>query len=215
MINNDEIASIRRDWSLKVLDENSVNKNPFEQFSVWMNEAIEARIVDPNAMTLATADKSGIPSARIVLLKGIDDKGLTFFTNYNSKKGNDLLENPNASIVFFWKELERQVRVAGKVEKLSVKESEEYFKTRPVESQLGAWASKQSTEIPGRKFLENKFEEAKKKFGNENIPLPDFWGGFRILPERFEFWQGRISRLHDRVVYKREKGSWEIARLAP
>jgi len=215
MINNDEIASIRRDWSMKELDEKSVNKNPFEQFSIWMQEAIDAKIVDPNAMTLATADKSGIPSARIVLLKGVDDRGLTFFTNYSSKKGNDLSENPNAAIVFLWKELERQVRVDGEVEKLLKTESEEYFKTRPVESQIGAWASKQSSEIPDRKFLENKFEGEKKKFGSKNIPLPEFWGGFRIIPARFEFWQGRVNRLHDRVVYKKENGKWKIVRLAP
>ncbi len=215
MLNNQEIAELRRDWSLKELDESNVSKNPFDQFSTWMKEAIEAQILDPNAMTLATADKNGIPSARVVLLKSIDEEGLVFFTNYESKKSKDLLENPNASVVFFWKELERQLRVAGAVEKISKKESEEYFKTRPYESKLGAWASKQSSEIPGRKSLEEKFSEMKNKFGENDIPLPDFWGGFRLMPKEFEFWQGRVNRLHDRIAYIKENEKWKIVRLAP
>ena len=215
MINNEEIANLRRNWSLKELDEKNVCKNPFEQFSIWMKEAIEAQIVDPNAMTLATADKYGNPTARIVLLKGIDDKGLIFYTNYESKKSNDLMENPKAAVVFFWKELERQLRVTGNVEKLTRKESEEYFKSRPYESKLGAWTSKQSAEIGNRKSLEEKFEEIKKKFPGEEVPLPDFWGGFRIIPDKFEFWQGRINRMHDRIIYLRNNLDWKITRLAP
>ena len=214
MLNNQELANLRRTWSTRKLDEKSVSKNPVEQFSLWMAEAIEAQILDPNAMTLATVDKDGIPSARIVLLKGIDEKGLVFFTNYGSKKSDDLLQNPKAAVVFFWKELERQLRVMGEVVIISKNESEEYFKSRPYESRIGAWASKQSSIVPDRNYLEEKFEEAKNKFPDD-VPLPDFWGGFRIIPERFEFWQGRISRLHDRVVYKKENENWKIVRLAP
>ncbi len=214
-MNNNEIANLRRDWSLKELDESNVSENPFDQFSIWMQEAIEAKILEPNAMALATANKKGIPSARIVLLKNIDRHGLVFFTNYESKKSKDLMENPNASVVFFWKELERQLRVSGSVEKISKKESEEYFKTRPYKSRLSAWASKQSSEIPGRKSLEEKFSEMKNRFGEDNIPLPDFWGGFRLIPIEFEFWQGRVNRLHDRIVYLKKNDAWKIVRLAP
>ncbi len=215
MLNNEEIANLRRTWSLKELDESKVSKSPFEQFSVWMKEAIDAQILDPNAMTVATADTNGVPSARIVLLKSIDEKGLVFFTNYESRKGKDLTENPKASVVFFWKELERQLRVTGEVEKISKKESEEYFKTRPYESQIGALASKQSSEILDRKSLEEKFEAIKSKYPENKVPLPDFWGGFRIIPNRFEFWQGRPNRLHDRIAYLKEKDKWRIVRLAP
>ena len=213
--NSDEIANIRREWSSRKLDESNVSSNPFGQFSEWMREAIDADILDPNAMTLATADKSGVPSARIVLLKSIDEKGLVFYTNYESKKAKDLLENPRASVVLFWKELERQIRVIGTVEKISQKESEEYFTTRPYESQIGAWASKQSSELKGRESLEKKFVEIKSKYPEGKVPLPDFWGGFRIIPEQFEFWQGRPSRLHDRIAYFKEKVKWKIVRLAP
>ena len=213
--NSDEIANIRREWSSRKLDESNVSSNPFGQFSEWMREAIDADILDPNAMTLATADKSGVPSARIVLLKSIDEKGLVFYTNYESKKAKDLLENPRASVVLFWKELERQIRVIGTVEKISQKESEEYFTTRPYESQIGAWASKQSSELKGRESLEKKFVEIKSKYPEGKVPLPDFWGGFRIIPEQFEFWQGRPSRLHDRIAYIKEKANWKIIRLAP
>jgi pyridoxamine 5'-phosphate oxidase len=215
MINNDDIANLRREWSSRKLDESNVNSNPVGQFSEWMQEAIEVELLDPNAMTLATADKNGIPSARIVLLKSIDEKGLVFFTNYESKKGKDLSENPKVSAVFFWRELERQVRVAGSVEKISKKESEEYFKSRPYESQIGAWASNQSSEVKSRKLLENKFTELREKYPENKVPLPDFWGGFRIIPDYFEFWQGRPNRLHDRIAYLKEKNKWRIARLAP
>ena len=215
MLNNEEITNLRRTWSLKKLDESNVKKSPFEQFSAWMKEAIDAKILDPNAMTIATADKNGVPSARIVLLKSIDEKGLVFFTNYESRKGKDLLENPKASVVFFWKELERQLRVTGTVDKISKKKSEEYFATRPYESQIGALASKQSSEIPDRKSLEVKFAETKNRYPENKVPLPDFWGGFRIIPNRFEFWQGRPNRLHDRIAYLKEKNEWRIVRLAP
>ena len=214
MLNNAELAGLRRTWSARKLDETSVSKNPFEQFSLWMTEAIEAQILDPNAMTLATADKVGIPSARIVLLKGVDEKGLVFFTNYGSRKSADLLANPNAAVVFFWKELERQLRAMGRIERVTKEESEEYFKSRPYDSKIGAWASRQSSVVPGRKYLEEKFEEAKKKFPGE-VPLPDFWGGYMIIPGRFEFWQGRENRMHDRIVYLKNEEDWNIVRLAP
>jgi pyridoxamine 5'-phosphate oxidase len=214
-IENDKIANLRREWSSRKLDESNVNSNPIGQFSEWMQEAIDADLLDVNAMTLATADKNGVPSARIVLLKSIDKKGLVFFTNYGSNKGKDLVENPKASVVFFWKELERQVRVTGTVEKISKKESEEYFKSRPYESQISAWASNQSSEVKSRKVLEEKFAELKKKYPVKKVPLPDFWGGYRINPDRFEFWQGRPNRLHDRIAYLKKKGRWKIVRLAP
>ena len=214
-INNNEIANLRREWSSKKLDESNVSSNPFGQFSEWMREAIDAEILDPNAMTLATADKNGVPSARIVLLKSIDEKGLVFYTNYESKKGKELAENPKASVVFFWKELERQLRIVGAVERISKKESKEYFLTRPYESQIGALVSKQSSEIKNRKSLEEKFEEIKNKYPENKVPLPEFWGGFRIVPDRFEFWQGRPNRLHDRIAYLKEKGKWKIVRLSP
>jgi pyridoxamine 5'-phosphate oxidase len=214
-IENDKIANLRREWSSRKLDESNVNSNPIGQFSEWMQEAIDADLLDVNAMTLATADKNGVPSARIVLLKSIDKKGLVFFTNYESNKGKDLAENPKASVVFFWKELERQVRVTGTVEKILKKESEEYFKSRPYESQISAWASNQSSEVKSRKELEEKFAELKNKYPVKKVPLPDFWGGYRINPDRFEFWQGRPNRLHDRIAYIKEKGRWKIVRLAP
>jgi pyridoxamine 5'-phosphate oxidase len=209
-IENDKIANLRREWSSRKLDETNVNSNPIGQFSEWMQEAIDADLLDVNAMTLATADKNGVPSARIVLLKSIDKKGLVFFTNYESNKGKDLAENPKASVVFFWKELERQVRVTGTVERILKKESEEYFKSRPYESQISAWASNQSSEVKNRKFA-----ELKNKYPVKKVPLPDFWGGYRINPDRFEFWQGRPNRLHDRIAYIKERGKWKIVRLAP
>jgi pyridoxamine 5'-phosphate oxidase len=214
-LENDKIANLRREWSSRKLDESNVNSNPIGQFSEWMQEAIDADLLDVNAMTLATADKNGVPSARIVLLKSIDKKGLVFFTNYESNKAKDLAENPNASVVFFWKELERQVRVKGIVEKISKKESEEYFKSRPYESQISAWVSNQSSEVKNRKVLEEKFAELIKKYPAKKVPLPDFWGGYRIIPDRFEFWQGRPNRLHDRIAYIKEKGKWKIVRLSP
>jgi pyridoxamine 5'-phosphate oxidase len=214
-IENDKIANLRREWSSRKLDESNVNSNPIGQFSEWMQEAIDADLLDVNAMTLATADKNGVPSARIVLLKSIDKKGLVFFTNYESNKGKDLAENPKASVVFFWKELERQVRVTGTVERILKKESEEYFKSRPYESQISAWASNQSSEVKSRKELEEKFAELKNKYPVKKVPLPDFWGGYRINPDRFEFWQGRPNRLHDRIAYIKERGKWKIVRLAP
>ncbi len=215
MMENTEISKIRREYLLRELDESNVHKDPYEQFSLWMEETIKAGVTDPSAMILATSSKESGPSARVVLLKGVDKNGLIFYTNYSSRKAKDLEENPAASVLFFWKELERQVRISGKTEKVSNGLSEEYFHSRPYESQLGAWASEQSSVISGRDFLEKKFEEYKNKFKGEEIPLPPFWGGYMLRPERWEFWQGRENRLHDRVCYLKEKDTWKIVRLAP
>lgn len=215
MMGNTDISKLRRDYLFTDLDENKVKINPFDQFNVWMEEAIKADLIDPSAMILATADKNAVPAVRVVLLKRVDEEGLVFYTNYESKKGKDISENPQASLLFFWKELERQIRISGKVKKVSKKESESYFHSRPYESQLAALASKQSSIIPGRKHLENKFDELKNEFNGKEIPLPAYWGGFKLVPESFEFWQGRENRLHDRISYLKEKNNWEIVRLAP
>jgi len=215
MMKNTEISEIRRDYLYKELDESSIKSDPFEQFSVWMGESLKSNLIDPSAMILATSDKNGIPSVRVVLLKGVDPDGFVFYTNYESRKGKELLENPIASILFFWKELERQIRIEGKVEKISQKESEEYFHSRPIESQLAAWASEQSTVIPDRKYLEERFEELKTKYSGKKIPLPPFWGGLKLVPVHFEFWQGRENRLHDRICYLKENSGWKKERLAP
>lgn len=215
MINNNDISILRRSNALKELSEASVSSNPFTQFSVWMNEAVNSNLLDPNAMILVTASKEGFPSARTVLLKGFDERGFVFYTNYESAKAKDLDENPNAALLFLWVELERQVRISGKVEKISQADSEEYFSSRPRESQLGAWASKQSSVIESREVLETKYEEMKKRFESKEIPLPPFWGGYRVIPQRIEFWQGRESRLHDRICYTLDAGKWKIERLSP
>ncbi len=215
MINNTDLSSLRRNYSLQRFDESTVEVNPFQQFSKWMEEALKSDLLDPTGMALGTANKDGIPAVRMVLLKGFDENGFVFFTNYESHKGSDLINNPNASILFFWKELERQIRITGTIEKTSRQESEEYFHTRPLESQLSAWASRQSSPIPNRKFLENEFEELKLKYGHKQIPLPPFWGGFRLIPNYFEFWQGRENRLHDRISYRIKNDFWDIVRLSP
>jgi pyridoxamine 5'-phosphate oxidase len=215
MIDNKELAQIRRDYSLKALSKKSVKKDPYDQFALWMNEALNSIIIDPNAMTIATVGEDGKPSIRIVLLKQFDHSGFVFYTNYQSKKGTDLGNNPNAVLHFFWRELERQVIIWGKAEKLSAEESAKYFKTRPLESQLSAWASSQSNIIPNREYLEQRFQDLKKEFDKTEVPLPPFWGGFRVVPDKFEYWQGRENRLHDRICYRRTTESWEIVRLAP
>ncbi len=214
-MDNNEISNLRKNYSLKELHKKNVSKNPFEQFSFWFDDAVKANIEQPNAMILATATKDGIPSARVVLLKGLEHDGFKFFTNYNSQKGKELIANPNASLLFFWYELERQIRISGKVEKVSKKESEEYFETRPYESQLGAWASNQSESIANRDYLEKRFNEFKLKYEEGKVPLPPYWGGFKLLPYSFEFWQGRENRLHDRIRYVKEKNEWKIERLSP
>lgn len=210
------IADIRRDYSLKTLSETEVAENPFLQFADWWQQAIESEIDEVNAMTLATASLEGVPSARIVLLKGYDEKGFVFYTNYESAKGQELAENPRASLLFFWKELERQVRITGLVEKVSATESDEYFLSRPTGSQIGAWASPQSHVIENRSWLENRVKELETKFSTEQLTRPAHWGGYRIKPVIIEFWQGRKSRLHDRIQYTlQENNSWKIERLAP
>ncbi len=215
MMVNTKISGIRRDYSLTELNESNIDKNPFIQFSLWMEDTINSGLIDPSAMILATADKKAIPSVRVVLLKGVNEKGFVFYSNYESRKGKDLMENPNASLLFFWKELERQIRISGKVIKLTHKESEIYFHSRPYESQLAAWASEQSRVIPNRNYLDEKFAEMKSKYDGGEVPLPSFWGGFKLIPESFEFWQGRENRLHDRIIYSKENNKWKTARLAP
>ena len=213
---NDPIANIRIDYKLKSLSEEDTAPNAYEQFSKWWSEARNSHLHEINAMTLATSDKNGTPSARIVLLKGYDARGFVFFTNYNSAKGNELAENPKASLLFFWKELERQVRIDGSVEKISAIESDIYFKSRPVGSQIGAWASPQSTVIENRQVIEKNFQKYEQQFDAGNIPRPEHWGGYLVKPSKIEFWQGRSSRLHDRIQYSLQTdGSWKRERLAP
>jgi pyridoxamine 5'-phosphate oxidase len=215
MMSSDDLARVRKEYSRHSLDELEVDLNPFVQFHHWFQEALKAALPEPNAMILATANSDGKPSARVVLLKGFDERGLVFFTNYEGRKSAELTANPQAAALFFWVELERQVRIEGTVERTSKLESEEYFKTRPLESRLSAWASKQSSVIPSRSFLEQKMSDLKSRYGNQEIPPPPFWGGFRIQPQVFEFWQGRENRLHDRVRYMLQGGVWHIERLSP
>jgi pyridoxamine 5'-phosphate oxidase len=209
------IADIRTDYNLSELRRKDLDADPIKQFQKWFTDVLNLKLPDPNAMTLATADKKGRPSARTVLLKGIDERGFSFFTNYDSRKGRELSENPFASIAFYWQPLARQVCVTGKVSRLSRQESETYFHTRPVGSQLSAWASNQSQVIENREILEKTLQEINKKYGNKNIPTPPHWGGFLLEPDAIEFWQGRPNRLHDRFRYIREKAKWQIERLSP
>ncbi len=197
------------------LTEENISKNPFEQFSQWYEEALNLNFLHPDAMTIATSSKECKPSSRIVLLKSFDENGFVFFTNYGSRKGKQLIENPFASLLFYWDKMDKQVRIEGSIEKVSLKESEEYFHSRPRGSQIGALASEQSKVIESRDVLEEKFEELSKKYKGKEIPLPDNWGGFRLIPDYFEFWQSRDNRLHERICYVKEKDFWKIERLAP
>src|ERR1700744_3622095 len=211
------LSDLREDYRHGSLDHAQLKPNPIAQFEAWFQEALAAQPgrLDANAMTLATVDGSGRPSSRIVLLKTVDERGFSFFTNYDSRKGRELAANPQAALTFFWADLERQVCVAGSVDKLSVAESEAYFKSRPRGSQLAAWASEQSQAVPDRAALETRWYDLEKKFPGE-IPLPPNWGGFVVKPDRIEFWQGRPSRLHDRFSYLRQAdGTWKIERLSP
>jgi pyridoxamine 5'-phosphate oxidase len=213
---NANIADIRKDYKLQSLLESAVATNPIEQFTRWWDEAIKSNIDEVNAMTLATASANGIPSARIVLLKGYDQNGFVFFTNYSSSKGRQLDENPHAALVFFWKELERQVRIEGIIEKIAANDSDEYFHSRPVGSQIGAWASPQSTVIANREVIEQRVNNYQQQFSSGPIPRPEHWGGYLLKPHSLEFWQGRSSRLHDRILYTfLPNNSWQITRLAP
>jgi pyridoxamine 5'-phosphate oxidase len=209
-----DLARLRNDYALKTLDEREADRDPMKQFGVWMVEAIHAQAPEPTAMTLATADAKGRPSSRIVLLKGVDPRGFVFFTNYESRKGRDLAANPQAALTFLWKELERQVRIEGAVERVTPEESSAYYATRPLGSRIGAWASPQSETIENRAWLEKRWDELARQHG-ENPPLPPHWGGYRVIPDYLEFWQGRRSRLHDRVAYTKAGAQWKIARLAP
>jgi pyridoxamine 5'-phosphate oxidase len=210
------IADLRKEYQLQSLSETDVKTDPFEQFNQWWEEAVNAKIAEPNAMTLATASADGLPSARVLLFKGLNGKGFMFYTNYNSFKGQQLAENPRACLVFFWKELERQVRITGLAEKLGAKESDEYFNSRPEGSRVGAWASPQSQVIENRDWLERNKLKYEKLFNDKTIERPPHWGGYVVKPVTIEFWQGRPSRLHDRIQYTlEENGGWKIERLAP
>jgi pyridoxamine 5'-phosphate oxidase len=205
------------DDRLATLDEEDVDRDPIRQFARWLNEAIDGGILEPYAMAVATATREGRPSARMVLLRGFDERGFVFYTNYESEKGRDLAENPHASLVFYWDILGRQVRISGRVEKVTRQESEAYFRTRPAGSRLAAWASDQSRVLPGgRDELEARYRQVASRYPGEQIPLPPFWGGYRVVPDLFEFWQSRPNRLHDRLRYRRRPdASWSLERLAP
>ncbi|CAN5476148.1 pyridoxamine 5'-phosphate oxidase [soil metagenome] len=210
------IADIRRDYRLQTLEETDVDINAIKQFTAWWQDAINSSIDEVNAFTLATATAEGKPSARIVLLKGYDDHGFFFFTNYASNKGEQLAQNGKVAMVFFWKELERQIRIEGEVEKINETESDSYFNSRPKGSRLGAWASPQSKQIANREVIEANVLKYEQKYPGENVPRPKHWGGYRIKPNLIEFWQGRSSRLHDRLQYTlNEENNWKIERLAP
>lgn len=213
---NKKIADIRRDYSLQSLTEKNIDSNPISQFKKWWDEALNSEIIEPNAMTLATSSQDGLPSARIVLLKDFSEKGFVFFTNYESYKGQQMAENPKACLVFFWKEIERQVRITGLVSKISTRESDEYFNTRPESSRIGAWVSPQSRVIESREWLDQQFNTLVSKMEGSAIQRPQYWGGYIVNPVMIEFWQGRPSRLHDRIQYSiEEDGSWKIERLSP
>ena len=215
MPSNSNIANIRKDYNLQSLSENNVDAHPIHQFNKWWKEAQESSVNEANAMTLATATKEGKPNARIVLLKGFNDDGFIFYSNYLSRKGREMDENPFACIVFFWRELERQVRIEGMILKISSAESDTYFLNRPEDSKIGAWSSPQSKVIPGRDILENNVIKYQAQFSDGNIPRPPHWGGYLLVPSIVEFWQGRSNRLHDRIQYSSVNNEWRIERLAP
>jgi len=209
-----DLTNLRKEFRQNGLNKSELDNDPFKQFSLWFSQAIKLGIVEPSAMSLATADEKEI-GIRTVLLKHFDDKGFVFFTNYGSKKSKQIEVKPQAALLFPWLEIERQVKIVGSVEKITTLESIKYFASRPKDSQLGAWASQQSTTISSRSLLVSQFESMKNKFSKGEVPLPDFWGGYRVIPESIEFWQARESRLHDRFIYQRSVNGWSISRLSP
>lgn len=210
------LADLRREYTRAGLRRTDLDSDPIAQFNKWFQQALSANLTEPNAMTLATADRAGRPSARTVLLKGADARGFAFFTNYESRKGRELTENPNAALVLFWAELERQVCIAGTVTKMSREESAQYFNSRPKGSRLAAWVSSQSESIADRAVLENRLNQLLAQHPGDDVPLPSYWGGYLLAPDRIEFWQGRPNRLHDRFQYlKKIEGAWRIERLSP
>lgn len=215
-VNNQTIAALREDYRAKTLEITDVHTNPIQQFNEWFQEALDSQIKEANAMTIATVDAQGKPAARIVLLKGFDENGFIFYTNYDSRKGQELAANPNIAVVFLWKDLERQIRIEGIAEKVAPAVSLNYFQSRPKGSQIGAWASPQSQVIPDRSVLEQNVLDLKEKYKDaDNLPIPSHWGGYQIKPTLIEFWQGRSSRLHDRLCYTLIENEWKIERLAP
>lgn len=214
-MDSSSIAHLRKDYTLNGLRKEDVLENPIEQFKRWFAEALASQVIEPNGMVLSTIGRDGYPHGRVVLLKDVDARGFSFYTNYLSHKGDDLAQNPVASLTFWWPELERQVRIIGKVEKVEVSESDVYFAVRPRGSQIGAWVSEQSQTIADRKVLEEKLAELEVQFANQAVVRPPHWGGYRVLPHQIEFWQGRPSRLHDRLCYTYESNEWKLERLSP
>lgn len=212
---DNQIASLRNEYTKAALEVNQTAESPLEQFREWFNEARKSEVMEPNAMVLSTVDQEGRPVGRVVLLKDLTGQGFSFYTNYNSRKGKEIEKNPFASLTFFWPELERQVRIEGKLQKTSKQASDTYFASRPRGSQIGAWASPQSEEIPDRESLEIRERNYQERFEGKEVPRPDHWGGYELIPDKIEFWQGRKSRLHDRVFYQKGSNGWTRKRLAP